>query len=104
MRVYESKLQDFTNHIAEIESKLLSLLTEMAESHLSTWEIKPPVPSAAFRAISKQMAKLHEAINPIWPSHEVQNFYSKFNASLKRILKHHISKHGVQNNGGPQHG
>jgi hypothetical protein len=50
------------------------------------------------------MAKLHEAINPIWPSNDVQNFYSKFNASLKKSLQHHISKHGVQNNGGPQHG
>lgn len=88
----------------EIESKLLTLLIEMAESHLSKWEIKPPVPSLAFRAISKQMAKLHEAINPIWPSHDVQNFYSKFNVSLKKSLQHHIAKHGVQNNGGPQHG
>jgi vacuolar protein sorting-associated protein 54 len=97
-------LQDFTDHIAEIENKLLTLLSEMAESYLSSWEIKPPVPSVAFRAISKQMAKLHEAINPIWPSNDVQNFYSKFNASLKKSLQHHISKHGVQNNGGPQHG
>ncbi|KAI9564421.1 hypothetical protein GHT06_008160 [Daphnia sinensis] len=101
---FDQAHKDFTDHIAEIESKLLTLLIEMAESHLTTWEIKPPVPSVAFRAISKQMAKLHEAINPIWPSHDVQNFYSKFNVSLKKSLQHHIAKHGVQNNGGPQHG
>ncbi|EFX75401.1 hypothetical protein DAPPUDRAFT_323315 [Daphnia pulex] len=101
---FDQALKDFTDHIAEIENKLLTLLSEMAESYLSSWEIKPPVPSVAFRAISKQMAKLHEAINPIWPSNDVQNFYSKFNASLKKSLQHHISKHGVQNNGGPQHG
>ena len=76
----------------------------MAESYLSTWEIKPPVPSVAFRAISKQMTKLHEAINPVWPSHDVKNFYAKFNTSLKATLKSHIVKHGIQNDGGPQHG
>lgn len=76
----------------------------MAESFLSSWEIKPPVPSAAFRAISKQMAKLHEAINPIWPSHDVRRFYRRFNASLKDALSRHISKRGVMNDGGPQHG
>ena len=37
--------QDYNDHIAEIENKLVALLSDMVQSHLSTWEIKPPVPS-----------------------------------------------------------
>ena len=76
----------------------------MAENSLASWEIKPPVPSVAFRAITKQMAKFHEAINPIWPDHQIQLFYTKFNVALKEQLRKQIAKRRVLNNGGPQHG
>lgn len=76
----------------------------MAESSLATWEIKPPIPSTAFRTISKQMTKFHEAISPVWPSKDIQTFYAKFNKALKEIVRNIINKRGVQNDGGPQHG
>ena len=101
---FDQAHKDFGDHIAEIENKLICLLSDMAEHALSSWEIKPPVPSAAFRAITKQMAKFHEAINPIWPEQHVQLFYTRFNVSLKEQLRKQIAKRRVLKNGGPQHG
>ena len=76
----------------------------MVESYLSSWEIKPPVPSQSFRSICKQMAKLHEAVAGIWPSADVQRFYHFVNEAFKRRLRIHIERLGVHNDGGPQHG
>ena len=77
---------------------------EIVDSNLATWEIKPPVPSAAFRAICQQAVKLHKAIATVWPLQQVQLFYIKFNNLFKEKLRKQIQQIGVQNDGGPQHG
>jgi len=36
------------------------------------WEVKAPMPSSCFRAIVRQISKLHEAIYGLLPSPQVQ--------------------------------
>lgn len=62
------------------------------------------MPSACFRNVCKQMAKMHEAINELLPEEQTQMLFLRINASFKMHLKRQLARLGVINDGGPQHG
>ncbi|XP_030893676.1 vacuolar protein sorting-associated protein 54 [Leptonychotes weddellii] len=68
------------------------------------YEVKAPVPSACFRNICKQMAKMHEAIFDLLPEEQTQMLFLRINASYKLHLKKQLSHLNVINDGGPQNG
>jgi len=49
-----------------LEYNLLTVL------FVNQWEVKAPMPSSCFRAIVRQISKLHEAIYGLLPSSQVQ--------------------------------
>lgn len=63
--------KDIGHHIQQLETKILSIMNALLSDHLSEWDAKPPVPSKAFRNISRQLMKLHEAVSPILPEEQV---------------------------------
>lgn len=63
--------KDIGHHIQELETKILSIMNMLLSEHLNEWDAKPPVPSKAFRNISRQLVKLHEAVGPILPEEQV---------------------------------
>lgn len=97
-------LKDYQDHIDEISNKLVTIMESMVDQQLSRWEVKAPMPSACFRAICKQMAKLHEAIIEILPQNQVRNIFMRINQTFKKILSQQLNNLNVTNNGGPQHG
>uniref|UniRef100_A0A8D3BHU8 Vacuolar protein sorting-associated protein 54 n=1 Tax=Scophthalmus maximus TaxID=52904 RepID=A0A8D3BHU8_SCOMX len=68
------------------------------------YEVKAPMPSACFRNVCKQMAKMHEAISELLPEEQTQMLFLRINASFKLHLKRQLARLGVVNDGGPQHG
>jgi hypothetical protein len=46
----------------ELERKIVLVVDAALQQQLQSWQRKPPVPSASFKAIGKQLAKLLEAI------------------------------------------
>jgi vacuolar protein sorting-associated protein 54 len=85
-------------------SKLSQIVEAGMEMQLSRWEIKPPVPSPAFKSICKQLSKLHEAINDVLPPSQIDAIYSKIHASFRGRVHGQLVKAGLSNDGGPQHG
>lgn len=63
--------KDIGHHIQQLETKILSIMNALLSDHLNEWDAKPPVPSKAFRNISRQLMKLHEAVSPILPEEQV---------------------------------
>lgn len=63
--------KDIGHHIQQLETKILSIMNTLLSDHLNEWDAKPPVPSKAFRNISRQLMKLHEAVSPILPEEQV---------------------------------
>lgn len=63
--------KDVGHHIQQLETKILSIMNALLSDHLNEWDAKPPVPSKAFRNISRQLMKLHEAVSPILPEEQV---------------------------------
>ncbi|GAB6021709.1 hypothetical protein CHUAL_004290 [Chamberlinius hualienensis] len=104
IKQFDQALKDYSDHIQEISNKLVNIIVNMLEAQLTKWEVRPPVPSPCFRAICKHLSKLHEAIAGILPPDQVQKLFLRINTSFKGILRKHLAKLNVANDGGPQHG
>jgi vacuolar protein sorting-associated protein 54 len=96
--------KDVNSHVQEIEGKVLSIINNLITVQLNQWDARPPVPSQAFRNISRHLTKLHEAVSNILPETQVQNLYRTVNKTFKDKLRDQLMKMNVVNNGGPQHG
>lgn len=96
--------KDFTSHMREIEAKILVIVSDLVGNQLKSWDARPPVPSQAFRNISRHFVKLHEAVSPILPESQIQEIYRVIHKSFKDKLREQLLKYNIVNNGGPQHG
>lgn len=101
---YDIVERDLLSHIAEIETMILSIVTQLVVSQMDAWTARPPVPSATFRSISRHFVKLHEAVAPIMPAEQVTRIYGVLHRTFKDKLREQLVRHGVVNNGGPAHG
>lgn len=45
--------KDVNSHVQEIEGKVLSIISNLITVQLNQWDARPPVPSQAFRNISR---------------------------------------------------
>ncbi|KAG7492841.1 hypothetical protein MATL_G00018960 [Megalops atlanticus] len=104
LRHFDHITKDYNDHIAEISAKLVAIMDSLFEKVLSKYEVKAPMPSACFRNICKQMAKMHEAIYDLLPEEQTQMLFLRINASFKLHLKRQLARLSVVNDGGPQHG
>lgn len=104
LRHFDHIMKDYNDHIAEISAKLVAIMDGLFEKFLSKYEVKAPMPSACFRNICKQMAKMHEAIFDLLPEEQTQMLFLRINAGFKMHLKRQLARLGVSNDGGPQHG
>ncbi|KAM3624646.1 uncharacterized protein V6R79_026032 [Siganus canaliculatus] len=104
LRHFDHITKDYNDHIAEISAKLVAIMDSLFEKVLSKYEVKAPMPSACFRNVCKQIAKMHEAIYELLPEEQTQMLFLRINASFKMHLKRQLARLGVVNDGGPQHG
>ncbi|NWI92388.1 VPS54 protein, partial [Pitta sordida] len=104
LRHFDHITKDYHDHIAEISAKLVAIMDSLFDKLLSKYEVKAPVPSACFRNICKQMAKMHEAIYELLPEEQTQMLFLRINASYKLHLKKQLAHLNVVNDGGPLNG
>uniref|UniRef100_A0A8C8DE13 Vacuolar protein sorting-associated protein 54 n=1 Tax=Oncorhynchus tshawytscha TaxID=74940 RepID=A0A8C8DE13_ONCTS len=104
LRHFDHITKDYNDHIAEISAKLMAIMDSLFEKVLSKYEVKAPMPSACFRNVCKQMAKMHEALYELLPEEQAQMLFLRINASFKMHLKRQLARLGVHHDGGPQHG
>ncbi|XP_022906084.2 vacuolar protein sorting-associated protein 54 [Onthophagus taurus] len=100
----DSVENDITNHIQQLENKILSILNILLGDQLNDWDAKPPVPSKAFRNVSRHLTKLYEAVGPVLPEEQVTDLYEVVHNNFKSRLREQLIKMNIRNNGGPQHG
>ncbi|XP_034543939.1 vacuolar protein sorting-associated protein 54 [Notolabrus celidotus] len=104
LRHFDHITKDYNDHISEISAKLVAIMDSLFEKVLSKYEVKAPMPSACFRNVCKQMAKMHEAIYELLPEEQTHMLFLRINASYKMHLKRQLARLGVVNDGGPQNG
>lgn len=71
---FDTVEKDIGDHIQQLETKVLSIMNALLGNQLNDWDAKPPVPSKAFRNVSRHLTKLHEAVNNILPEEQVIHY------------------------------
>lgn len=62
------------------------------------------MPSAALRAVAKHVCKFHGAIAEVLAPADVKALLERAHAAFTYSLRVHLTRLGVVNDGGPQHG
>ena len=84
-------------------AKLLSIVDDVIKEHLTTYEVKAPVPSQCFRIICQQICKVHELLVDIFTTETITQLFTKINDLFKTRLSKQLKELNVVNDGGPQH-
>jgi vacuolar protein sorting-associated protein 54 len=50
---FDAVEKDVNSHVHEIENKVLSIISNLITVQVNQWDARPPVPSQAFRNISR---------------------------------------------------
>jgi vacuolar protein sorting-associated protein 54 len=50
--------KDVNSHVQEIEGKVLFIISNLITVQLNQWDARPPIPSQAFRSISRYVSVL----------------------------------------------
>lgn len=56
---------ELCRHAESIENKMVSIIGEIIEAELATWEARPPVPSVPINNVSRHIIKFREAIGSV---------------------------------------
>ncbi|XP_075224349.1 VPS54 subunit of GARP complex scat isoform X2 [Lycorma delicatula] len=104
MTALDQVTQQMRSHVRDVQNKLCAILEPLISNELRQWEAKPPVPSRAFQNICSKLRKLYEAVAGVLPEEQIEDLYRSINTTFKDILREHLLRMNIVNNGGPQHG
>ncbi|VDM67674.1 unnamed protein product, partial [Strongylus vulgaris] len=95
MRHFRQALMDYSDHIGEIRSKLISVIDHHTINCLSNWEVSSSVPSSSFQQICRQMQKFHNGLAGIIPDDQIKSLFETVHEHFKENLKLHLAKIGI---------
>ncbi|CAG2103224.1 unnamed protein product, partial [Medioppia subpectinata] len=101
---FDEIIRLYSEHIIKIPEKVSTVVREIAESQLSKWVAKAPVPSPPFQAISQHLMRLHDNIQDSLPANDLLRLFQQIHNTFKEVLRTHLERHQIQKDGGPQHG
>jgi vacuolar protein sorting-associated protein 54 len=101
---FDDIIRSYREHISKIPEKVIAVVREIADSELSKWVAKPPVPSPQFQEISKHLKRLHDNIQDSLPIHDLAELFKQIHNTFKDVLKVHLERLQIKNDGGPQQG
>ncbi|PIO74229.1 hypothetical protein TELCIR_03762 [Teladorsagia circumcincta] len=88
-------LTDYSDHIGEITSKLVSVIDHHTSNCLNNWEISSSVPSPSFQQICRQMQKFHNGLAGIIPDDQIKSLFETVHEHFKGNLKLQLAKIGI---------
>lgn len=101
---FDDMIRAYNEHISQIPEKIINLVKELADAQLTKWEAKPPVPSPQFQTISQHLLRLHDNIQDALPAQDLAELFRRIHEAFKEVLREHLERLKIKNDGGPQHG
>ncbi|KAK6010037.1 Vps54-like protein, partial [Ostertagia ostertagi] len=95
LRHFKQALTDYSDHIGEITSKLVSVIDHHTTNCLNNWEISSSVPSPSFQQICRQMQKFHNGLAGIIPDDQIKSLFETVHEHFKGNLKLQLAKVGI---------
>jgi len=103
-RNFDSAAKDYSDHLGELERKIVLVVDASLQQQLQSWLRKPPVPSPSFKAIGKQLAKLLEAIQDILPAGQVSALFRIIHQQFLKRVAERLRQGKVKPDNSPAHG
>eukprot|EP00092_Neocalanus_flemingeri_P002039 GFUD01002176.1.p1 GENE.GFUD01002176.1~~GFUD01002176.1.p1 ORF type:complete len:961 (-),score=279.08 GFUD01002176.1:193-3075(-) len=103
-RNFDSTAKDYNEHLGELERKIVLIVDAALNQQLANWERKPPVPSASFKAIGKQLTKFHEAIQDILPPSKISSLFKTIHTQFLHRVRDRLRDGGLTADNSPTHG
>ena len=107
MSQFERTRTAIQKHQEQINVKLIEIMDDTFRKHLSSWEVCVEQPSPAIKGVTKQMAKLYEAICGIFTPDQIEAlfievvlaFTKRFSNRLTKLSKSKVTleEHVIQN-------
>ncbi|KAI1295500.1 Vacuolar protein sorting-associated protein 54 [Halotydeus destructor] len=104
LKHFEEIVKQYQANCDKICEKMLTLAREQIAASLSKWEAKPPVPSTQFLAIIQYVNLLQSNLEDCLPIGELVDYSRAVHDAFKDILRNHLQRLKIVNDGGPQHG
>ena len=104
MRNFDHASKDYQEHLTELDKKITQVVDAALSQQLGNWERKPPVPSESFKAIGKQLAKFHEAVQDILPPEKVSKLFLTIHTQFLQRVRAKLLEVGLKPDNSPNHG
>ena len=103
-RNFDNTTKDYDEHVGELEKKMVQIVDAALNQQLANWELKPPVPSACFKSIGKQLTKFHEAIHDILPPTKITFLFKTIHNTFLSRVRDKLHAGGLIADNSPTHG
>ena len=103
-RNFDNAAKDYSEHLVELEKKIVQIVDAAINQQLANWELRPPVPSTSFKSIGKQLTKFHEAIQDILPPMRTSNLFKTIHSTFLNRVRDKLAAGGLTADNSPTHG
>jgi len=103
-RNLDNAARDYSDHLGEIERKIIQIVDAALQQQLASWERRPPVPSPSFKAIGKQLSKLLEAVQDVLPTSRVALLFTSIHNQFLSRVGDKLKQAGLVPDNSPTHG
>ena len=107
MSQFERTRMGIQKHQEQINVKLVEIMDDTFRRHLSGWEVCVEQPSPVVKSVTKQMAKLYEAVSGVFTPDQIETlfievvlaFTKRFSNRLTKLSKSKVTleEHVIQN-------
>ncbi|GMS81607.1 hypothetical protein PENTCL1PPCAC_3782, partial [Pristionchus entomophagus] len=87
LRYFQKVRTDYSDHVNEIVTKLISVIEHHTSNCLATWSVGGAPPSLAMQTLCKQLGKFHAGVHGIMPDEQIKGLFSCVHANVCRLLR-----------------
>ena len=95
LRHFDHVSKDYTDHIQEIDNKLLLIMDNHLIGSLNEWRVEGKTPTVAFQNIIKQIGKFYQGYSAIMPAEVTTAMLHRIHANFKLYFKQHLQARGI---------
>ena len=78
------------DHVDELSSKIVTVVWGIMKSYIGTWQPSKQIPSSNFKALCKQLNKLHESTNDIWNHNDTETLFIRVHGAFLDLVRNEI--------------
>lgn len=101
---FDDIVKKYNENVSKLQEKVVNASLDVISSNLNKWEARPPVPSSHFMAITQHLTVLDANLEESIPPEQLVHLFKRIDMNFKEILKEHLKRLKVVNDGGPQYG